>query len=97
MLPATVLDLIPVLAHLRSFRVIRAVREIASNTLVKDRSNKWPRSFADRRLPGFEVRMGTIAVVEAAELHRAAHRGFHLVRLLQINVRLRRPCAASQS
>ena len=41
--------------------------------------------------------MGTTAVVKAAELHRAANRGVHQVRLLQINACIRKRFVASQS
>jgi len=97
MFTTAVVDPMDVPAHLRSFRVIRAVKKIASNTLVKDRSNKWPPGFDDRHLPGLEVRMGTTAVVEPVELHRAADRSVHLVRLLQIKVCIRKPSVASPS
>lgn len=94
---ATVVGPMPVLAHRRFFLVIRVVREIANNTLVQDRSNKWLRSFVDRHLPGLKGSRGTTAVVEAAELRCTVNRSSPMVRLLQIKVCIRKPCAVSQS
>jgi len=87
----------PALAHLHFFLVIRAVRAIASNMLVKDRSGEWPRGFVARHLPGSGGHTDTTVIVEPAELHRAANRSFLMVRLFAMQACVRKPSVVSQA
>ena len=87
----------PALVHLHFSLVIRAVRAIAGNMLVKDRSAEWPRGFVARHLPCSGVRTDTTVIVEPAERHRTANPSFLMFCLFPVQACVRKQSVVSRA